>query len=47
MEYVDFKQRLHNLFPVIVDTKNVCFGLRKVGKEFVTNEYNGKMLCTG
>ena len=30
VQYVDFKQQLHSLFPLIVDTKNVCLGLKKV-----------------
>ncbi len=28
--YDDFKQELHSLFPVVIDTKNLCFALRKV-----------------
>ena len=28
--YEQFKKTLHGLFPVIVDTKNLCHGLRKV-----------------
>ncbi|XP_064392825.1 poly(A)-specific ribonuclease PNLDC1-like isoform X2 [Halichondria panicea] len=27
--YDDFKQGIHNLFPVVIDTKNLCFALRK------------------
>ena len=29
-QYEQFKKTLHSLFPVTVDTKNLCHGLRKV-----------------
>lgn len=28
--YIDFKLLVHSLFPTIIDTKNVCHGIRKV-----------------
>ena len=29
--YTEFKQEIHKLFPVVIDTKNLCFALQKVG----------------
>lgn len=28
--YSQFKARLHQLFPVVVDTKNLCFAVQRV-----------------
>ena len=28
--FTEFKKKLHHLFPVIIDTKNICHGLRRV-----------------
>jgi len=28
--YAEFKEKLHNLFPIIIDTKHLCHGLRRV-----------------
>ena len=28
-KYGDFKTKLHELFPIIFDTKHICFNIRK------------------
>ena len=28
-KYRDFKTKLHQLFPIIFDTKHICFNIRK------------------